>query len=144
MTCISTRYGILIHESKEYLQYCLKEIKKIVKKYKLELNKKTKIINKKEGFEFLGFRYYIKNDKVIMKVKNQTKKRFKRKMKVLHRLVEEEKIDSKDLEQVKNSYLGHLYYGSTKHLINKTLNQYQKDIEIGKEVKIIGEEIVYK
>lgn len=61
--------GILIHESKEYLKYCLEEITKIVNKYKLELNHKTKIYTSKEGFEFLGFRFIIKNNKVIMKVK---------------------------------------------------------------------------
>ena len=71
--------GILIHESKEYLEYCLKEIEIILDKYKLELNNKTKIINIKEGFGFLGFKYYIKNNKVIMKVKNQTKKDLKEK-----------------------------------------------------------------
>ena len=62
--------GILLCEDKKYLQYCLKEIEKIVNKYKLELNKKTAIVNIKQGFEFLGFRYYIKKNKVIMKVKN--------------------------------------------------------------------------
>lgn len=73
--------GLIIHESKEYLEYCLQEIDKIIKKYKLKFNKKAKIYSYKQGFEFLGFKYYIKNKKVIVKVKNQTKKRFKRKMK---------------------------------------------------------------
>ena len=62
--------GLLIHESKEYLKYCLNEIEKIMSKYKLKLNKKTKIYKYNEGFEFLGFRYIIKNNKVIIKVKN--------------------------------------------------------------------------
>ena len=71
--------GLLIHESKDYLKYCLREIVKILDKYKLELNNKTKIININEGFVFLGFKYYIKNNKVIMKVKSQTKKDSKEK-----------------------------------------------------------------
>lgn len=136
--------GILLHESKDYLKYCLKEIETIIKKYQLELNHKTKIISKKEGVEFLGFRYYIKNDKVIMKVKNQTKRRFKRKMKVLHQLVKQRKIDIKQLEQVKASYYGHLSYGSTRKLIKTTLKPYQAYCDIGKEVRIINNEIIHK
>ena len=62
--------GILIHEDKLYLRYCLNKIENILNKYKLKLNSKTKIYSIKEGFEFLGFRYYIKNNKLVMKVNN--------------------------------------------------------------------------
>ena len=45
--------GILLSNDKEFLRYCLFEIKKEL--YKLKLNNKTKIINvSKEGIEFLG------------------------------------------------------------------------------------------
>lgn len=103
--------GVLIHEDKYYLRYCLKEIENILKKYKLELNHKTKIYSKKEEFEFLGFRYNIKNNKVIMKVKNETKKRFKKKIKYLN----------ENKEQVLASYLGHLSYCNTSNLVYKSL-----------------------
>lgn len=49
--------GILICDSKEKLKDYLEKITVIIKKYKLELNNKTKIYNIKEGFEFLGFKY---------------------------------------------------------------------------------------
>lgn len=75
--------GVLIHNDKEYLKYCLKEIEKIIYKYMLELNNKTKILSSKEGIEFLGFRFIISN-KTIVKVNNKTKKRFKKKMKLLY------------------------------------------------------------
>lgn len=90
-----TRYmddGVIIHQNKEYLQYCLEEINKLLERYKLKLNKKTKIYSCKEGFEFLGFRYIIKNNKVIMKVKNSTKKRFKRKIKEYNKLLDKNKL----------------------------------------------------
>ena len=135
--------GILIHESKKYLQYCLKEIEKILDKYKLKLNKKTKIVNIKNGFEFLGFRYYIKNNKVLMKVKNQTKKRFKRKMKNLNYLVNKNKIDVKYLNQVKASYLGHLSYGNTNNLISRTINKMDYNKLKIKEVLIKDNELFY-
>ncbi len=117
--------GILIHEDKDYLKYCLSEITKILDKYELKLNDKTKIYNIKEGFEFLGFRYFIKKNKIIMKVKNQTKRKFKRKMKTLYKLVKENRIEYEKLLQVKNSYLGHLKTGSSAKLINNTLKKYE-------------------
>lgn len=69
--------GILISEDKDYLKYCLNEIKEILKEYDLVLNRKTRIYKSSEGIEFLGFRFIIK-DKVIMKVRNSTKKRLKK------------------------------------------------------------------
>ena len=126
--------GILLHKDKEYLKYCLKEIKRIIYKYKLKLNSKTQITNIKQGFDFLGFKYYIKNNKVIMKVKNQTKKRFNRKMKKLYSLVDKNKIKIADLNQVKASYLGHLNYCNTKKLIYKTIKNVKLDIDLGQKV----------
>lgn len=87
--------GILIHRDKEYLKYCLKEINKIIKKYHLELNNKTKIYSDTEGFEFLGFKFIIKNKKLVMKVRNQTKRKFKRKMKNMEKLLKDKKNNIK-------------------------------------------------
>lgn len=109
--------GVIIHQNKEYLQYCLEEINKILERYKLKLNKKTKIYSCKEGFEFLGFRYIIKNNKVIMKVKNSTKKRFKRKIKVYNKLLKKDKLSEFDYNQVLASYKRHLSYGNTNNLV---------------------------
>ena len=64
--------GLLISDNKKDLKYYLIEIKRIVKKYKLELNHKTKIYHIDEGFEFLGFKYIRKNNRLVVKVKNQT------------------------------------------------------------------------
>lgn len=98
--------GILLHNDKEYLKYCLKEIEKILNLYKLKLNpQKTKINNIKTGIDFLGFRFYIKNDKIILKLRNDCKKRFKKKMK---------KFDY----DVYQSYIGHLKWGNCNGLIN--------------------------
>lgn len=115
--------GILIHRDKEYLKYCLKEINKIIKKYHLELNNKTKIYSDTEGFEFLGFKFIIKNKKLVMKVRNQTKRKFKRKMKNMEKLLKDKKITLKEFQQVKNSYLGHLKYGDTNKLILNNIDK---------------------
>jgi len=137
--------GIILHKDKKYLQECLKEITKIIKKYKLELNDKTMIINAKQGFEFLGFKYNIKNNKIIMKVKNQTKRRFKRKMKKLSKLYNNKQISYNDFFQVKSSYLGHLSYGNTKKLVRVNLNRIEKPKELpAQSVVILNENIVYR
>lgn len=94
--------GILLSNDKEYLKYCLGEINKFVLDYGLCLNDKTKIINvSKNGVDFIGFRFYIINGKIILKVRNDTKKRFKRKMK----LIKMGKVENGD--SVIASYKGH-------------------------------------
>ena len=45
---------LLFHPSKEYLKYCLEEIKKFLEKEKLMLNRKTRIYSNKDNFIFLG------------------------------------------------------------------------------------------
>lgn len=103
--------GILIHHNKSYLKKCLEEIKRILRsQYKLELNQKTKIYSIKEGIEFLGFRYSFKNNKLIIKVRNSTKKRYKKKISKLYRK------DYQKYIQVKESYEGHFQYAHTKNL----------------------------
>ena len=125
--------GLLVYDNKDYLKYCLKEINRIVTDYKLELNNKTRIYHIDEGFEFLGFKYVKKNNKLIVKVKNQTKKKFKRKMKNMYKLYASGRIEIDKLRQVKMSYLGHLKYGNACNLISKTLNRYERDFYDGYE-----------
>jgi len=106
--------GVLLSNDKEYLKCCLEKIEKILKKYKLKLNNKTKIINvNKEGIDFLGFRFYIINNKTIMKVRNKTKRNFKRKIK----LINENKIENP--HQVLASYKCHFKWGNCYCLFNK-------------------------
>ncbi len=45
---------LLFHESKDYLKYCLAEIKKFLDKEKLTLNAKTRIYKNTDNFIFLG------------------------------------------------------------------------------------------
>lgn len=45
---------LLFHQSKEYLEYCLQEIKKFLVKEKLQLNNKTRIYKNNDNFLFLG------------------------------------------------------------------------------------------
>ena len=108
--------GVLLSDNKEYLKYCLKEIERVVNEHNLKLNKKTKIINvSKEGLDFLGFRFYIINNKLIMKVRNDTKKRFKRKVKAIKKGI----IPQNKAIAIINSYKAHFKYSNCYRLLNK-------------------------
>lgn len=136
--------GVLLHKDKNYLKYCLKEIEKNLDKYKLKLNKdKTKIISSKQGFEFLGLRYIIKKNKLIIKIKSQTKRKFKRKMKKLSNLIVENKLTKSEFKQIRDSYIGHLSLGNSKNLIKNFSETKEVNIEY-KKVEIVNNEIIYK
>lgn len=49
----------LIHPDKEYLLYCLEEIRKFLVPLGLELNHKTAVFPLSQGIDFLGFRTYM-------------------------------------------------------------------------------------
>lgn len=121
--------GVILSNDKAYLKWCLKKIRKIMAQYQLTLNKKTCIMNvSKNGIDFLGFHYYIMNQKVIMKVRKITKKRLRQKMKKLDYLYSKKKITEKDIMQVIASYQGHLKYGNTYFLRKKYLRNMEKKI----------------
>ena len=108
--------GLLLGNDKNYLRYCLDEIKLIINEYNLKLNSKTKIINvSKEGVDFLGFRFYIINNKIIMRLRNSVKRNFKRKMK----FIKLNKVN--DFKEIVASYKGHLKYGNCYYLFKHNL-----------------------
>lgn len=111
--------GLLIHNDKEYLKYCLDEILKIINKYNLTLNiKKTRIDGIKQGIEFLGYRFLIKNNKVIMKVRNDCKKRFKKKLKRLDAELDKKELSYDEYLNEFAGYYGHLKWGNCRNLLN--------------------------
>ena len=69
---------LIIHEDKEYLKYCLDEIRKLLNKYKLVDNNKTCILSKKQGICFLGYRF---SDK--QRILSKNKRRINKKLKLL-------------------------------------------------------------
>lgn len=96
---------ILLSNNKEYLIECLEKIKIIIEKYKLKTNNKTQIINiTKNGIDFLGFHYYIKKKKIIMKLRNNTKEKLKHALKT---------------KEHKKSYYAHLKHGNCYNLYKK-------------------------
>ena len=109
---------IIIHKDKKYLNYCLEKIEKyLFENLKLDLNKKkTKINGIKNGIDFLGYRFIIKDNKIIMKLRTRVKNNFKRKIKNLILLVNHNYIDEKTFCKWLSSYNGLLKYGSCRNL----------------------------
>lgn len=117
---------LLIHPDKGYLQECLIKIEQLVEgDLKLKLNEKTRIYHLKEGIEFLGWKFYLsKSGKVIRKMKPQSKKRFKRRLKKLQQEYEEGTVSLEDVRNSIASYKGHLRDGHTFRLRQEIFSQF--------------------
>ena len=101
--------GLLIHADKKYLKYCLIEIKKILNKYKLRLNiGKTRVDNIKKSIDFLGYRFLLVDNKVILKLRNDCKKRFKKKIKKFNNKLYKSLLSYDEYLNGFAGYYGHL------------------------------------
>lgn len=109
---------IIIHKDKKYFNYCLEKIEEyLINNLKLELNiNKTKINGVKNGIDFLGYRFIIKDNKIIMKLRTRVKNNFKRKIKNLMILVNNNYIDKETFYKWLSSYNGLLKYRNCKNL----------------------------
>lgn len=98
---------IILHKSKKYLKECLDLIIKELKKYKLEINiKKTKINSIKNGIDFIGYKFYIKDNKVLIKLRNRTKNNFIKKVNDVNYLFKNNYIDDIEYKKILGSYNG--------------------------------------
>lgn len=114
---------VIIHHDKEYLKYCLKIIeKKLNTEHKLKINKKkTNIYNIRNGVEFLGYRFLVLNNKIYIKIKKDTKRRFKKKVKCLNVLKTNNYINNRNYWILLSSYKGLLKYRDCKRLFLKQM-----------------------
>lgn len=104
---------IIFDYDKERLKVVRKKIEEKLKEFKLELNKKTNIYDLKHGFGFLGYYFFLKEKRLIIKINSQTKRRIKKKMRKL------KKINASNYDQVKASYMGYLCVANTQGLLKK-------------------------
>lgn len=66
---------------KEYLQFCLREIRAYMDSLGLELNEKTQIFPIRNGIDFLGFHTYLtESGRVIRKLRHSSIKRMRAKL----------------------------------------------------------------
>lgn len=112
-----TRYMddmILISSSKETLRNARREMEKLLEELKLEFNAKTQIFQVRAGVEYLGWRFYLsESGAVIRRLKKQSKRRWKRRLKKLEHEHLAGRIEDRQLAQVLQSYDNHLRFGNT-------------------------------
>lgn len=103
--------GYLIHPSKQYLKYCLQEIKKLCDELGIKLNvKKTIIVKISHGFTFLKTRFYlIPTGKVIKKIYKKSIVKERRKLKKLRRKFDNGILTLDDIYQSFQSWRAYAY-----------------------------------
>lgn len=102
--------GYLIHPSKEYLQYCLKEIRAKCEELGIVLNEsKTHIIPLRRGFTFLKVRTILTDSgRILCRPWRSNITRMRRKLKKLKRKVDEGIMTVEDVFQSLQSWRSHL------------------------------------
>lgn len=119
-----TRYMddlILLHESKEYLQNCLKKLTDIAENVlKISFNEKTQIFPVSEGVDYLGWRFYLTDSgKVIRRLRTSNKRRYKRRLKAFAERYSRDEMTLDEIQRSLASYRGHLSHGHTWKLTKK-------------------------
>lgn len=117
---------VLIHENKDYLKHCLNVMCDYAEtELNLSFNEKTKIFPIKNGVDYLGWHFYMTDTgKVIRKVKQSTKVKYKRKLRYFQKAYAEGRTDLDDIKQVLSSYRSHLSFGHTYKLQKKVLGEF--------------------
>lgn len=116
---------VFLHTDKRKLKECYEIInKKLQDEFNLTLNPKTHIGMLKNGLDFLGYKFILKDNKLYLKLRTMIKRRFKKKLKKLSKLHRNQKIDSNVLDSVHASYYGHFKEGNTYCLYKKIIKKY--------------------
>ena len=117
---------VLIHPDKAYLKECRAKMAAYLRdELELEFNAKTQIFPLKNGVDYLGWHICLTDSgKVIRKVKQQIKKRYKRRLKSFEYAYACDSVDLKKISETLNSYRAHLAYGHTYKLQKHVLDSF--------------------
>ncbi|GHV57275.1 hypothetical protein AGMMS49579_22910 [Spirochaetia bacterium] len=116
----------IIHENKEFLQFCLNEIKKECLKLGIVIHeKKTKILNLKDNFVFLKGKFVLTDKgKVLQFPSKQSIVRIKRKLRKYKILLENGKMLLSDIQNSYNSWRGSFIRRFDAHRILTFIDDY--------------------
>lgn len=119
---------VLIHHDRHVLENAKKEIEQILNdKYKLKLNiKKSKIVNVKQGFTFLGYNFKVINKKTVVKITSSSYAKIKKKIKRLFYLYDTGAINFETAFSSIMSYWYNRKYGSQMK-IRRVIDRYWFD-----------------
>ena len=96
----------------------------------LKLNQKSHIFPIKNGFDFLGFHFYLtETGKIIMKLRRESKESMRRKLKKFKELYREGKITKEEIDHSWNSWVGHAEHSNTYYLIKNMRKYYDAIFE---------------
>lgn len=121
--------SLIIHEDKEYLEYCKNEIEKELNKIGFNLHQdKTRILSIKESISFLGFNHRLtETGKLVMTVKHETIKREKRKLVRMAHLVQKGYMSKEKVDVCFESWKAHAGKGNSFKLLQH-MNKFYKEL----------------
>lgn len=117
---------VLLSNDKDFLQDCLKDMRKIVNvRLMLDFNEKTQIFPIKNGVDFLGFHFYLTDSgKIVKKLRRSSKIRFKNRIKSLQKDYKSGKTQLENINMSLASYRGHLIHGHTYKLRTSAFSKF--------------------
>lgn len=125
---------VTIVESKDKANEVLENIRNHARsKLNLDLNEhKSKIFPIKQGVNTVGFKIHPTH----MLLRNDSKKRIKKKLSKMKRLIVEDRMTIEKAEQILNSWLGHAKQGCSYNFIGRLLDKYDFLIFTNNTLKI--------
>lgn len=102
--------GCIISESKEKLEICLRELRRLCAEHGIRLNpKKTQIIKLTRGFTFVKVRFrYGANGKVVRRATYKGIRNMRKKLRIFRRWVDSGRMTAADVETSLVSWRGHM------------------------------------
>lgn len=129
-----SRYGrymddfYLIYTGKEYLKFCLEQIRDFLGSLGLELNGKTQIIPFKCGIAFTGFHHYVTLDgKYIRKLSGTNKRKMRKKIRKWSELVKSGEMTEEKFFEKYNAWKNHALHGNCIKLCH-SMDLYVKEL----------------
>lgn len=124
--------GYLIHESRDYLQECLKQIRAICADLGIRMNEKKTRIVKLQELHFLKTRFYLtETGKVRRKMCRKSARRMRRKLKTFRRWMAEGRMTEGDIHTAYESWRGHMRRGNSYRVLRRMDRFYKRLMEKG-------------
>ena len=118
---------LIIHNDREYLEKCKREIETLLKSLKFEINeKKTKVYPLRKGIEFLGFKFSLTDTgKVLMQIRPDNVKRERKKLARLVKRSLQGKLPRSSADNSYQAWRTHASKGNNYNLICR-MDEYYK------------------
>lgn len=115
----------LLSDDKEYLKECFEVISNWVEERGMKLNtKKTKIVTIRQGFDYLGFHFYVtESGKVVQKLSKKSVAHHKRKLRKMKKLLDDGKCTFQSCREAHQGWKAHAERGRKKKGKKKKANR---------------------